>query len=114
MADLFSVTAPLRVRYPDGSAHVMIHSFPHALGLVYFRPFWERLPPGEGIVLLRGEVRGSGPWKVGAAVVTLLGCHGTHPESAAQYAAWQAHLTARGGAYPQREELAALARAVQG
>lgn len=110
MADLFSVTAPLLIRYPDASAHVMVHCFRHPQGLVYFRPFWERMPATEGIVLAAGEIRGDGPWKVGTAVVTLLGCHGSHPEHAAEYADWQLHLAQCRNDYPDSEQLAALAR----
>lgn len=110
MADLFSVTAPLLIRYPDASAHVMVHRFRHPQGLVYFRPFWDRMPAAEGIVLAAGEIRGDGPWKVGAAVVTLLGCHGSHPEHAAAYADWQLHLAQCRDDYPESEQLAALAR----
>jgi hypothetical protein len=110
MADLFFVTAPLLIRYPDATAHVMLHRFRHPLGLVYFRPFWERMTTAEGIVLAAGEIRGDGPWKVGAAVVTLLGCHGSHPEHAAEYADWQLYLAQRGDDYPDREQLVVLAR----
>jgi hypothetical protein len=76
MADLFSVTAPLLIRYPDTTVHVMVHCLRHPRGLVYFRPFWNRMPAAEGIVLATGEIRGDGPWKVGAAVVTGSGAVG--------------------------------------
>jgi hypothetical protein len=76
---------------------------------VYFRAFWDRMPAAQGIVLAAGEVRGDGPWKVGDAVVTLLGCHGSHPEQAAEYADWQCHL-AQCRDYPENEQLLALAR----
>ena len=110
MADLFSVTAPLLIRYPDGTAHVMVHRLRHPQGLVYFRTFWNRLPRAEGIVLAAGEIRGDGPWRVGDAVVTLLGCHGSHPEYAAEYADWQFHLAQCPDDYPESGQLAVLAR----
>jgi len=110
MADLFSVTAPLLIRYPDGTAHVMAHCLPHPRGLVYFRTFWDRLSPAEGIVLVAGEICGDGPWKVGNAVVTLLGCHGSHPEYAAEYADWQFHLAQCLDDYPDSGRLTVLAR----
>ena len=109
MADLFSVAAPLLIRYPDGTMHVMVHCLRHPQGLVYFRTFWDRMPAAEGIVLVAGEVRGDGPWKVGDAVVTLLGCQGSHPEQAAEYADWQCYL-AQGIDYPGNDQLLALAR----
>ena len=110
MADLFGVTAPLLIRYPDGTVHVMVHRLRHTHGLVYFRAFWDSLPATAGILLVRGEIRGDGPWKVGDAVVTVLGCHGSHPEYAAEYADWQWHLAQRGTDYPGNEQLAELAR----
>ena len=110
MADLFSITAPLLIRYPDVTRHVMLERFPHPEGLVYFRTFWDQLPLQQGVQLVRGELRGSGPWKVGAAVITVLGCHGTNPEEAAEYAAWQFHLEQLGDGYPGRDQLAQIAR----
>ena len=110
MADLFAVTAPLLIRYPDDTRHVMVHCFPHPDGLVYFRPFWNQLPAPEGIRLVSGELRGDGPWKAGDAVITLLGCQGTHPEQAAEYADWQFHLEQLGEEYPGRDQLELKAR----
>jgi hypothetical protein len=43
-------------------------------------------------------------------VVTVLGCHGSHPEYAAEFADWQSHLAQRGDDYPEGEQLAALVR----
>ena len=110
MADLFAMTAPLLIRYPDDNKHVMVHCFPHPDGLVYFRTFWDQLPEGEGVCLVCGELRGEGPWKAGDAVITVLGCHGTHPEQAAEYADWQAHLEQLGTAYPSFGQLEKMAR----
>ena len=105
MADLFTITAPLLIRFPDDTKHVMVHCFPHPEGLVYFRAFWDQLPEAEGVCLLSGALRGDGPWKVGDAVITLLGCQGTHPEQAAEYADWQFHLEQVGPDYPDRQQL---------
>jgi len=110
MADLFSMTAPLLIRYPDGTRHVMVAQFPHSDGLVYFRTFWDRLPPHQGVQHVRGELHGSGPWKVGDAVITVLGCHGSNPDEAADFSAWQFHLEQLGESYPGREQLQQIAR----
>jgi hypothetical protein len=110
MADLFSMTAPLLIRYPDGTRHVMVAQFPHPDGLVYFRTFWDQLPQQQGVQLVRGELRGTGPWKVGAAVITVLGCHGSNPDEAAEFSEWQFHLEQLGGGYPGREQLQQIAR----
>lgn len=109
MADLFSVTSPLLIRFPDNTRHVMVACFQHPEGILYFRPYWERLPAGEGICVVPGDVRGEGPWKVGDAVVTLLGCQGTHPEQAAEFADWKFQLERHGEPIPTHEELHAVA-----
>ena len=109
MADLFTITSPLLIRYPDNTRHIMIACFQHPEGVLYFRPFWNHLPATEGIVLATGAVKGEGPWKVGDAVVTLLGCQGSHPEQAAEYADWQFFLEQRGETLPTRDELRAAA-----
>lgn len=111
MADLFSVTAPLLIRYPDGRREVMVERFRHPAGLVYFRPFLDREDAAQAIRLVEGELRGEGPWKVGDAVITVLGCRGTDPAEAAEFADWQMHHEQRATAFPDRDELRALARA---
>ena len=57
-----------------------------------------------------GPVRGEGPWKVGDAVVTVLGCHGSDPELASEFAAWQAAREQLGADYPRAEHIARLMR----
>lgn len=111
MADLFTVTAPLLIRYPDGRREVMVERLAHPAGLVYFRPFRDRQEAALAIRLVAGEVRGEGPWKVGEAVVTVLGCHGTDPDAAAEYADWRLYREQLADAYPDRDALLALARA---
>ena len=109
MADLFSLTSPLLIRYPDNTRQVMIACFQHTEGVLYFRPYWDQLPGTEGIGLARGAVKGEGPWKVGDAVVTLLGCQGAHPEQAAEFADWKFYLEQHGEPYPAHEQLRAVA-----
>ena len=111
MADLFSVTAPLLIRYPDGRRDLVVECLRHPAGLVCFRPYWDRPGLLHGIFLVEGELRGDGPWKIGRAVVTLLGCHGSHPAEAAEYADWQQYRARLGGSYPDREARRAMARA---
>ena len=105
MADLFSVTAPLLIRFSDGRTDVMAERLPHAAGLIYFRPFWDRLPLQEGIRFVAGEVRGEGPWKVGDTVVSVLGCQGTHPQQAAEFAEWQMYREQLAADYPDHDRL---------
>ena len=88
----------------------MVGCFRHPDGVVYVRPFWDQLPEGEGIRLVIGDIKGEGPWKVGTAAISVLGCQGTHPEQAAEFADWKFHLEQRGERYPTRDELQAIAR----
>ena len=89
--------------------HVMVACFRHADGIVYLRPWWNELPDGKGVRLARGSLRGEGPWKLGDAVITVLGCQGTHPQQAAEFAEWKFHLEQRGERYPTRDELEMIA-----
>jgi hypothetical protein len=110
MADLFSVTAPLMIRCPDGEKRVMAEVFRHPKGLLYFDLFWDQLPRGSGIHVVTGEVRGDGPWKAGDCVVTLLGCQGSEPGLASEYAEWRWYLEQQAAAYPSPGELQEIAR----
>ena len=109
MADLFTLTAPLLVRFPNDIRHVMVACFQLPAGILYFRPYWDELPPGDGICQLSGDIKGEGPWKVGDAVITVLGCQGSHPQQAAELAEWMFHLEQRGECMPTHEELRAVA-----
>src|SRR4030065_241432 len=77
MANLFSITAPLLIRLPTGDLHVMAERFPHLHGLVYFDLFWHLGNPHLVVHVVEGIIKGDGPWKIGVAVVRVLGCHGT-------------------------------------
>ncbi|RMG28297.1 MAG: hypothetical protein D6721_08800 [Gammaproteobacteria bacterium] len=114
MADLFSVTAPLQVRLPDGTRHILAERFPlkGQAGLVYFEVFWHfRVPAASAIHRIEGEIRGEGPWKVGEAVFTLVGCQGTDPEMATLLAEWRDYLAQGAPGYPDRDRLLRLAEA---
>ena len=87
----------------------MVACFQHPDGILYFRPFWDQLHDGEGVQTVTGEIKGEGPWKVGDAVVTVLGCQGTNPEQAAEFADWKFHFEQRGEQYPTRDELQIIA-----
>jgi hypothetical protein len=59
---------------------------------------------------VEGALKGEGPWKVGDAVITVLGCQGTDPVMAGLYARWQTHMQQPGFAFPPRDIVVALAR----
>lgn len=110
MADLFTVTAPLLIRHPGGERRVMAEVFPHPRGLLYFVPFWDRLPLERAVHLVEGEIRGEGPWKAGECIITLLGCQGSHPEQREEFAAWQFYLEFGEEPVPSRSRLERIAR----
>lgn len=110
MADLFSVTAPLLIRLPTGDAHVMAERFRHPLGLLYFDLFWHLGNPHLGAQVVEGIVKGDGPWKIGDAVVRVLGCHGTDGALARRFDEWRTYITEHADAYPARAEIEAIAR----
>ncbi len=109
MAELFSMTAPLTIRLPDGGKKVMAECFPHPRGLLWFELYWHRGRPEETIHLVEGEIRGEGPWRVGECVVNVLGCQGSDPELATTYNRWLTDLEQRGD-YPPPPLVAAIAR----
>ena len=111
MADLFSVTAPLLIRRPDGISAVMAERFPHPQGLLYFDLFWNLGDTTQTVHFIEGEITGDGPWKVGGAVVRVLGCHGTDAELAEDYAQWTLYLRECASEYPPRAMINAIARA---
>lgn len=92
MADLLTVTAPLMVRFKDGRKQIMIRTSAYRDGLVFLTPFWHQQNKDNQLHYLAGPIKGEGPWKLGDAVVTVLGCHGTDAELASQFAEWQAYL----------------------
>jgi hypothetical protein len=110
MADLFTVTAPLLIRLANGELHVMAERFPHPDGLVFFDLFWHLGDPAETVHVVQGPFKGEGPWKIGDAVIRVLGCHGTDGVLARQFDQWRLYLTEHADAYPARAFIEAIAR----
>lgn len=111
MADLFTVTAPLALRCRDGARKVLAACFPHPHGLLYLDTFWHLRTPTEAAHLIRGELTGDGPWKIGACVITVLGCHNTDPDLAEPFARWREYLEQAGPQeYPPPEQIRDIAR----
>jgi len=110
MAAIETVTAPLVVRFADGREEVVAACFPHPLGMLYLDLFWHLRSPGEAAHLLRGKLTGEGPWKVGDAVVRVLGCQNTDPQLHPQYLPWQRYLETEGDDYPPRPQILEIAR----
>ena len=107
MADLFSVTAPLMIKLPSGNEYVMAEKYPHPEGLMFFDLYWlESSSPAVHIV--KGKIKGEGPWKVGDAIVRVLSCGDV--ELSMQWNNWQQHVLSVPGKYHDENAKLQLAR----
>lgn len=105
MADLFTVTAPLAIRFTSGEKQIMIERIPYHDGLLFLPTFWPETGIDKALRFVAGPIKGDGPWKVGDAVVTVLACHGTDAALANDFSCWQTQLMQMGEAYPPREQI---------
>jgi len=110
MADIFSMRSPLMIRFPSGQKRVMAECFPHPMGMLYFDLFWHQGDPNDTMHVVEGTIQGDGPWKVGEAVVHVLGCHGTDHELASAFEDWRQYLRENAAEYPPRPLILAIAR----
>lgn len=108
MAAIDSVTAPLVLRHPDGHEQLVAACFPHPAGLLYLDLYWHRSTPDEAAHLIRGELTGDGPWRVGDARLRVLGCHNTDPHLHRTFVDWQQYLQTRSDEYPPRRQIVEL------
>lgn len=110
MADLFSVTAPLAIRLPNGEMHCVAEIFKHPKGLLIFWPFWHLQEPEDGIQLIKGWVCGDGPWKISDYVISVLACHHTVACPAEEFEQWRTYLMTHPEEYPPQPMIAAVAK----
>lgn len=108
MADLFSITAPCIIIDKQGHKSIMAEKFAHPEGLLYFDLYWDTGLPAETMHLVKGEVAGEGPWKIGNHVIHILGCEGSDPEMAVLYSEWQQYMSTN-NEYPPEPLIAAIA-----
>ena len=107
---LYDVTAPLTIRYPDGTKKLIIHHFQHAKGLLFFEPWWHTKDLTQGVHLIRGNITGDGPWKIDNHVISVTGCHGSDFEMASLLTEWQTYLSTPEQDYPELEKINFLAK----
>lgn len=105
-----TVTAPLVLRHPDGREQLIAACFSHPQGLLYLDLFWHRSTPDDAAHLIRGELRGEGPWRVGDARLRVLGCPHTDPHLQDAFITWQRHLQDHPDEYPSRAQIREIAR----
>jgi hypothetical protein len=105
-----SVTAPLVLREPDGGERLIAAAFTHPAGLLYLDLYWHLSVPDRAAHLVRGEISGSGPWRVGDFRLRALGCQRTDPHLQQAFTAWQYYLQSHADAYPPRRQIVDIAR----
>lgn len=110
MADLFTVTAPLAIRYPNGERHYLPKVYKHPKGVLCFNRYWHQKGPDEGTQLIKGWLEGDGPWKIGGYVISVLACHNTVACPAEEYSEWKAYLQNNPGEYPPEPLIDAIAK----
>ena len=112
MADIFTVTAPLKVRLPDGRQQVVAELFRHPEGLLYFDLFWHQCAADERdkvAHLLKGELKGTGPWKIDDHIFYVLGCRGTDMDLATEHSEWQTWRMHHPDDYPDERMIMRIA-----
>ena len=108
MADLFTVTAPIKIRLPDGEQQVIAELFPHPDGLLYFELHWQQ-DKDSRIHLIEGELKGEGPWKIADHILYVLGCRGTDADLAVEFDEWRTWRMEQPGDYPDERMIARIA-----
>lgn len=111
MPDLFEMKRPLAVNFKDGSKTIMVAYYPHKEGLVFLEPFWQDKTQAQKTTVIKGELKGDGPWKIADAVISLVGCQGTDPDLAQLLSQWENHVQEVGPDYYKVEDIRSLARA---
>ncbi|WP_201340858.1 hypothetical protein [Abyssogena phaseoliformis symbiont] len=91
MNKLFTMCSPLYIKYPNGETRVIEALFEYLKGVLYFEFFLEK-DLTYSINIIKGEVMGEGPWKVGQCSLHVLGCNHTHPQLCEMHAFWQQEL----------------------
>lgn len=109
MPAIESVTAPLAILFDDGSKILAAACFPHKLGLMYLDTWWHLKKPDEAAHIIKGELKGEGPWRIANATVRVLGCQNTDPELQAEYYNWQEYLNETSD-YPPASQIFEIAR----
>lgn len=110
MATIDSVIKPLVLRHPDGREQLIAACFSHPLGLLYFDLYWHLSIPQQAAHLIRGQVSGEGPWRIGDTRLRTLGCHNTDPDLQGDFSAWQQYLHEHPDPYPTPRQIAEVAR----
>ena len=111
MALPFNLRRPLLLRSRNGEKTISAELFAHPQGIVWFELYWHLAPnPNDKIHLLRGDLKGEGPWIIADTVISLVGCQGTDPEMAMQLSQWESYLLLNKTEYPGIETITQIAK----
>ena len=95
------------IKLPSGAEYVMAEKYPHPEGLVFFEIYWLETDK-PAVHVIKGDIKGEGPWKVGDAIVRVLSCGDT--ELSMQWNHWQQEVLAFPGKYHDEDARVDLAR----
>ena len=109
MPAIETVTSAFAILFDDGTKQLAAACFRHELGLLYFDPFWHQQTPDQAAHLIKGELKGDGPWRIDGATIRLLGCQNTDPELQTLYSTWSDYLKTAHD-YPPLEQIHEIAR----
>lgn len=109
MPAIDSVTSPLAILFDTGEKKLAAACFEHQLGLLYLDPFWHLKSPADSAHLIRGKLKGDGPWRIDNATIRVLGCRNTDPELQVEFTNWNEYLE-NSGDYPPREQILDIVR----
>ena len=109
MPAIETVTAPLAILFDNGTKQLAAACFPHKMGLLYLDTWWHLKTPDKAAHIIRGDLKGEGPWRIKDATIRVLGCHNTDPELQQEFSKWSEYLqTAKD--YPPREQIVQIAQ----
>ncbi|WP_456372322.1 hypothetical protein [Thiolapillus sp.] len=110
MAQIDTVTAPLVIRFSPEEEKVVARAFTHPQGLVYLDLFWHQSSPDAAAHLIRGDLQGEGPWRIGDVRIRVLGCANTDPHLQEQFIPWRDYLNQHPDEYPPEAQIREIAR----
>lgn len=109
MLAIETITSPLAILFDEGKKQLAAACFEHQLGLLYLDPFWHLKSPADAAHLIKGTLKGEGPWRISNATIRVLGCRNTDPELQVEFNNWNEYLE-NSPDYPPQEQIFEIAK----
>lgn len=109
MTAIESVTVPLALLFDDGSKKLAAACFKHQQGLLYLDTWWHTKKPDQAAHLIKGSLKGDGPWRIANVSIRVVGCQNTDPELQTELLNWQEYLK-EAPDYPPRAQIMTIAK----